>query len=164
MIPALPAAPPVLPRAGRLLGPADFGNVIVLGECIQVSVEVLQKPRGSPHQHRHEQGTRDTWHCHPVSTPCPLSEPLLPKPPCQDLHTPELSSPLSDPREVLLLLGELPSPRTPRWLPAGLLTSGPSFTAQSPPPSVTYLHSLLVGFGCFLQDPFHLLERGEKSR
>lgn len=25
----------------RLLGPADFGDVIVLGECVQVSVEVL---------------------------------------------------------------------------------------------------------------------------
>ena len=26
---------------GRLLGPADSGNVIVLGECVQVSLEVL---------------------------------------------------------------------------------------------------------------------------
>lgn len=30
--------------------------------------------------------------------------------------------------------------------------------------SVKVLHSLLVGFGCFLQDPFHLLKRGEKCR
>lgn len=35
--------PGLLPfgTGGRLLGPADFGNVIVLSECIQVSVEVL---------------------------------------------------------------------------------------------------------------------------
>ena len=32
---------------GLLLGPADFGNVIVLCERVQVSVEVLGKPRGN---------------------------------------------------------------------------------------------------------------------
>ena len=30
--------------------------------------------------------------------------------------------------------------------------------------SVEVLYSLLVGFGCFLQDPFHLLKREEKWR
>lgn len=76
-------------QVGRLLRPADFGNVIVLCECIQVSVKVLGKPKRKPTSAQHHATICSTTRPH-YSTPClPSVSPLLSEPRYQALQQSE---------------------------------------------------------------------------
>lgn len=136
--PAWPSMSPrchSIPWAGKLLRPADFGNVIVLREGIQVSVEVLGKPRKkSPCDHSTKQGTRDMWHHSPplLHILFPLSEPALSKPPNQASQPPK---PCPLPSVTPGKLGKPLPTDTANSSSARLQASGPSWdhVAQPPP-------------------------------